>query len=135
VRNHDAQRDLSGADDIAKMLTREEWAKKASEIFAWMDIRVVQAIVAAGQDEWLRVARAGFSGQGFRQEDYIEMFFQMRQRVAKAQETAEDMRKGLIGQGRDQGHGIITTSGPAPKRGDDIVLTELDKGAVRVTHG
>jgi len=77
------KRDLKSADDIFKMMSRPEWRKKAIEIFAFIDIRIIRVIVARGQDEWLVTARRGFSGQGFRQEDLIEMFFQMRQRVAQ----------------------------------------------------
>lgn len=82
-------RDLKGADALMAHLSRPAWRKKASEIFGFMDIRVVQLIVANGQDEFLQNARRGFSGQGFRQEDFIEMFFAMRHRVAEHAKHAE----------------------------------------------
>lgn len=82
-------RDLKGADALMAHLSRDEWRKKASDIFGFMDIRIIQLIVARGQDDFLQNARSGFSGQGFHQEDFIEMFFQMRHRVAEHLKHAE----------------------------------------------
>ncbi len=81
---NDVARDLAGADDIAKVLSRKEWSAKASEVYDLMDIRIIELIVAGGEDEWIQMARRGFAGQGFRQEDFISMFHKMRYRLAKS---------------------------------------------------
>ena len=119
-------RDLKAADALLAHLSRPEWRKKATEIFHFMDIRVIRLIVAAGQDEWIMNARRGFSGQGFRQEDFIEMFFQMRQRVAQAETGAADIRpqvaEAMAARVPSKKNSIITTTQEHGNR--KVVLTD-----------
>lgn len=81
------KRDLTATDDLTKIFDRPTWAEKAVTIFNYMPIADVQLIVAGGQSEFLVVARRGFAGQGFQQEDFLRMFMEMEVRVAKHQRT------------------------------------------------
>ncbi len=117
-------RDLQGADDIFKMMSRPEWRKKAIEIFAFIDIRIIRIIVARGQDEWLMTARRGFAGQGFRQEDFLEMFFQMRQRVAQTPGTP--VGEVAIDEMVENARATGDVNDPGPRNA--IATTEVVKG-------
>ncbi len=83
-------RDLLNADELLqKAFTQEKWVANAREIFMWMDITTLTAIVTLGEDEFIRNCRAHFHAQGFNTEDYRTMFHGIRFRVSKSQQPPE----------------------------------------------
>jgi hypothetical protein len=81
-------RDLMNADKaLTSALSQERWVENAAEIFQWMDIVTLRAIVALGEDEFIRNCRAGFHAQGFTTEDYRTMWHRIRFRVNKAEKV------------------------------------------------
>lgn len=82
-------RDLRAADKLLeKGMSREAWVTALTMITRSWDLMIVQAVVASGEGEWLRVSRSTFSGQGFSQQDLIDVFADMRRRVETAEQHA-----------------------------------------------
>lgn len=59
---------------IEDALDPEKWRVAAAVALGSQSLEYRQAIVAAGEEEFVRIARRGFSGQGFRTEDLKHIF-------------------------------------------------------------
>lgn len=120
-----SRRDLAGADKLAEHLSPEEWRKHALEIFtAGMNLPTLQAIVNAGIDEFERVARPGFHGQGFKQEDLHYIFHGIRQHVAT---KVRDLEQGVVAPAIDPLEHRARETG--------VIITELNRGEVKISDG
>lgn len=55
-------------------LTQEKWVEAGKMAMSSLDLETRQAIVAAGEDEFVRLAHRGFHGQGYRTQDLREIY-------------------------------------------------------------
>ncbi len=83
-----SREDVARAEGLlGKAFNKEQWVANGGEIFMWMDITTLKAIYACGEEEFIRNARIGFSGQGFTTSDLRTMFHRIRFRVQKAEKA------------------------------------------------
>ena len=65
-----SRKDLANADKVIGALNdREKWRMAAAMTMSQQPTEIRQAIVTQGESEFLRVAKAGFRGQGFDADD------------------------------------------------------------------
>lgn len=55
-------------------LTLEKWVQSGKMVMCSLDLETRQAIVAAGEDEFVRLGHRGFNGQGYRTQDLREIY-------------------------------------------------------------
>lgn len=59
---------------VKEALTQEKWVQSAKMVMCSLDLESRLKIVAAGEDEFVRIAARGFSGQGYRIRDLREIY-------------------------------------------------------------
>lgn len=59
---------------VREALTQEKWIQAGKMTMCSLDLETRQAIVAAGEDEFVRLAARGFHGQGYRTQDLREIY-------------------------------------------------------------
>ncbi len=55
-------------------LTQEKWVQAGKMTMCSLDLETRRAIVAAGENEFVRLARHGYHGQGYRTQDLREIY-------------------------------------------------------------
>ena len=59
---------------VKDALSQEKWVEAGKMTMCSLDLETRQAIVAAGEDEFVRLAHRGFHGQGYRTRDLREIY-------------------------------------------------------------
>lgn len=66
--------DLGATDSLIEQLSGPRWTVAATVAMCQLPLKIRRGMVKAGKDEWLRVAKTKFHGQGFSQRDLLLMF-------------------------------------------------------------